>query len=158
MSLSIQEMKQSMAKTILSWKYEQPYDFYNNEETEEALQELLDGSYFAIMNETGNLFGFYCVGKSAQVPPGRPFGVYQNRAVDIGFGMNPTHTGKGKGVEFCTFILQQIEDQHQGIPLRLTVATFNQRAIHLYEKLGFRKENKFETDVAKFITMVKKGR
>jgi RimJ/RimL family protein N-acetyltransferase len=37
------------------------------------------------------------------------------------------------------------------------VAKFNERAIHLYEKLGFVYENEFDTKNATFITMVKRS-
>ncbi|WP_309299184.1 N-acetyltransferase [Ureibacillus sinduriensis] len=40
--------------------------------------------------------------------------------------------------------------------IRLTVAKFNQRAIRLYEKLGFKKDKEFWTDRAEFMTMVKR--
>ncbi|MDF2788980.1 MAG: family N-acetyltransferase [Neobacillus sp.] len=40
--------------------------------------------------------------------------------------------------------------------IRLTVAIFNQRAIHLYTKLGFVKKVEFNRDTTEFITMVKK--
>lgn len=70
--------------------------------------------------------------------------------------MNPKLVGKGNGFEFCSFILRYIEEKYKGTPIRLTVAKFNQRAIHLYEKHGFVMKNKFSTGFAEFITMVKK--
>ena len=47
MKLLIENMNEEIAKEILSWEYEKPYDFYNNELTDEAVNELLDGSYYA---------------------------------------------------------------------------------------------------------------
>lgn len=67
--------------------------------------------------------------------------------------MKPELTGKGFGTEFFTFILNQIQQNNQ-YPLRLTVAKFNTRAIHLYEKLGFKKSMEF-TATSAFITMLK---
>ncbi|WP_367281315.1 GNAT family N-acetyltransferase [Planococcus shenhongbingii] len=70
--------------------------------------------------------------------------------------MNPKLVGKGQGTAFgSSYIL--IEESHPGLPVRLTVASFNKRAIHLYEKLGFVKENRFSTDRVEFITMVKRN-
>ena len=90
------------------------------------------------------------------MPIGNRFGVYIDDYVDMGLGMNPNLVGKGNGYEFCSYIMKFIEENFKGTPIRLTVAKFNQRAIHLYEKLGFILENEFSTDVAEFITMVKK--
>lgn len=156
MQLLIENMNEELAKEILSWEYEKPYDFYNNELTDESVKELLDDSYYALVNEDQKLIGFFCTGDNAQVPVGRKFGVYSEFAIDMGLGMNPKYVGKGSGFEFCSFILRYIEENDKGTPVRLTVAKFNQRAIHLYEKLGFEKKDEFSTDFAEFMTMVKR--
>ncbi|QFF99176.1 N-acetyltransferase [Psychrobacillus glaciei] len=155
MEISIEHMSEQIAKKILGWKYEQPYDFYNNELTDESIKELLDGFYYALVIDKQTLLGFFCIGESAQVPVGNQFGVYSDDCVDIGLGMNPKLVGQGNGFEFCSFILSHIENNHSGIPIRLTVAKFNERAIHLYEKLGFVRKNEFTTDFSGFIVMVK---
>ncbi|MEK4426557.1 GNAT family N-acetyltransferase [Solibacillus sp. FSL K6-1523] len=156
MQLLIENMNEDLAKDIVSWEYEKPYDFYNNEISDGAVKELLDGSYFALVNEDQKLHGFFCTGDNAQVPVGKRFGVYSENSIDMGLGMNPKYVGKGSGFEFCSFILRYIEENHKGTPIRLTVAKFNQRAIHLYEKLGFEKKDEFRTDFAEFMTMVKR--
>ena len=155
MKLFVEPLNKEMANAILHWNYEKPYDFYNNEVTIEALMELLDGSYYSIFTAERELVGFFCTGVNAQVSSGNRFGVYKEKALDLGLGMNPNLVGQGNGYEFCSFILKQIENNKESLPVRLTVATFNQRAIHLYEKLGFKPHLKFNTDVSEFITMVK---
>ena len=140
MNLIAKKMDKELAMEILKWNYESPYDLYNNELTDEAMGELLDGSYQALNDEHGGVFGFFCIGKSAQVPIGHNFGVYEDDFVDMGLGMNPRYVGKGNGYAFCSFIIDYIKQHHQQTPIRLTVATFNHRAIHLYEKLGFEKK------------------
>ena len=156
MKLFIENMNREMANDILNWKYDPPYDFYNNEITEEAMMEILNGSYYALVNEFKEIIGFFCIGENAQVPIGNQFGVYTEDLVDMGLGMKPNLVGKGNGFEFCSYIVRFIEENYQSTPIRLTVAKFNRRAIHLYEKLGFVLENEFSTDFAEFITMVKK--
>lgn len=156
MQLLIEKMNEELAKEILSWKYDKPYDFYNNELTDEAIREMLDGSYIALVNDHQELIGFFCTGDDAIVPVGKKFGVYSDKSIDMGLGMNPKYVGKGSGFEFCSFILRYIEKNDKGRPIRLTVAKFNERAIHLYEKLGFVKNGAFSTDFAEFMTMVKK--
>lgn len=156
MKLFLENMNEKIARDILSWEYEQPYDFYNCELTDEDLKEKLDGSYFALVNDKQEVVGFFCTGENAQVPVGKLDGVYLEDSIDMGLGMNPNFVGKGNGFEFCSFILCHIQKNNKGTPIRLTVAKFNQRAIHLYAKLGFVKVNEFSTDCAEFMTMVKK--
>lgn len=154
MQLQIEKMTENKARHILAWKYEVPYDFYNNEETDEALEEMLDGSYYALLNEQNDVIGFFCIGKNAQVPVGHQFGVYVDDFVDIGLGMNPNLVGKGNGTTFCNYIIQFIRKHYVGKPIRLTVAKFNKRAIHLYEKLGFVRVAEFTSNTTEFITMI----
>ena len=157
MELNVCAMENQFAIQILNWKYEPPYDFYNNVYSKEALEELLDSSYYALVNAENELFGFFCTGKSAQVPAGHAARVYEERLVDMGLGMKPLLVGQGRGTEFCLIIINLIEDRFKSIPIRLTVAKFNERAIHLYEKLGFKEEHQFQTERAEFITMVRRG-
>lgn len=154
MKLYVEEMDEKKAVDILSWRYEAPYDFYNNEETAEGRAELMNGSYYALL-EDNKLIGYFCTGSSAQVPIGKEYGMYEEDAIDMGLGMHPTLTGKGSGVSFCTFILKELETRYPGVPVRLTVAAFNKRAIHLYEKLGFIKVKEFSANTADFYTMIK---
>ena len=155
MELSCQPMTKEKAVEILNWSYDPPYNLYNNEVSDMAIREFLNGTYEVIANGNGDLIGFYCAGDGARVFAGARVGAYTEDRVDVGFGMKPALTGQGNGTTFCTFILDQVRERHQGKPLRLTVATFNQRAIHLYEKLGFRKQISFYRDDVEFMTMIK---
>ncbi|MEH7179359.1 GNAT family N-acetyltransferase [Neobacillus vireti] len=155
MKLLVKNMNEEYAKQILTWKYEAPYDFYNNEESAESLKELLDAPYYAVVNQCNELVGFFCVGSAARVPYGSTVGAYLEDMNDIGIGMNPALTGQGFGAEFFTFILSYIQETFKDESLRLTVASFNKRAIHLYTKLGFIKKVKFTRGSTPFITMVK---
>lgn len=68
--------------------------------------------------------------------------------------MKPALTGKGNGSVFFAFVINHIEEQHH-TPMRLTVATFNKRAIRLYEKFGFDKVLEFNSRGIDFTTMVR---
>ncbi len=157
MNLIVKKMNEEFATEILNWRYERPYDFYNNELTTAAMEEMMDGSYSALLDNREEFIGFFCTGESAQVPKGHQYGVYKEDFVDMGLGMNPKFVGVGNGFEFCSFIIQYIKENEKGKSIRLTVATFNERAIHLYKKLGFEMKDKFSTDSAEFITMVKEN-
>ncbi|KON84681.1 hypothetical protein AF331_11655 [Rossellomorea marisflavi] len=153
MNWSITELNREAAEEILAWKYEPPYDFYENERSEEAVAELSGGEYRLVLDESGQMYGFFCTGSSAQVPIGHEFGVYPDDHVDFGLGMNPAFTGRGTGAAFTAFILKEIR-RDTSLPIRLSVATFNKRAIKVYEQLGFQKVDHFRTRSAEFITMV----
>jgi len=144
-------MTVDQATAILKWTYPPPYDFYNIETSEEAYAELLDGSYQAVIAQT-QLVGFFCTGQSAQVPSGRPLGLYRDDYLDLGLGRQPELTGQGTGFIFCSFVLDTVKAQST-LPLRLTVASFNERAIHLYEQLGFQRQVTFPTTSATFLIM-----
>ncbi|WKA60230.1 GNAT family protein [Planococcus shenhongbingii] len=156
LNLQHTEMDKDTAENILNWKYDSPYDFYNNELNEEELAEMLNGSYFAIYNDLKELIGFFCTGYSAQVPTGKKLGMYEENFIDMGLGMNPHLVGRGSGYNFCSYILKYIEENHPKNPIRLTVAEFNSRAIHLYKKLGFVPMKEFGTGFADFTIMVKR--
>jgi [ribosomal protein S18]-alanine N-acetyltransferase len=156
MKLELMEMTEEMAKEILQWRYEAPYQIYNNQLTDEGIREFLECGYKPVADDCKGLVGFYCIGKAAQVPAGNLIDAYREEMIDIGLGMKPDLTGKGFGSIFFTFILKQIENSLEiPIPLRLTVATFNTRAIKLYENFGFKKERCFQANGVEFQTMIK---
>lgn len=156
MELTSHKMNIGLARQILSWKYEPPYELYNNEMNDESVSELLDNGYMAIKDGTGALVGFYCSGEAAQVPAGGKEGAYLEQAVDVGIGMHPDLTGKGNGSCFFGFVLNDLEKSSPGCIFRLTVASFNKRAIKLYENKGFRKEKEFISRNIGFVTMLKR--
>ncbi|WP_409290285.1 GNAT family N-acetyltransferase [Peribacillus sp. SCS-37] len=156
MGLQLKTINRAFAEEILQWKYEAPYDLYNSDSSPEALRELLEGGYSIIADDAGELVGFFCSGRAAQVPAGREFGAYEAGCIDIGLGMRPELTGKGKGKEFLSFVISSIQKKYEAMPMRLTVAAFNLRAVRLYENLGFVKRNVFNRGDLEFIVMVKK--
>lgn len=154
MEFSSRKIERQDAIDILNWRYDPPYDLYNNEVCEESIKELLNFNYLAIFDENDWLSGFYCTGDSAQVPAGRVKGAYSSPALDVGIGMHPDLTGKGKGKVFFSFVLNEIRESHPNTLIRLTVAAFNKRAIKLYENMGFVKEREFSNESHLFFTMI----
>ncbi len=145
MDYQILPMIEAYAKTIVNWVYDPPFSIYNMDGTNEAVEELLTQNYYAVLNEFNDVFGFYCIGESAQVPIGDKFNVYDDRSyLDIGLGLNPKYVGKGMGEEFINLGILYFENKYQNKQFRLTVLDFNERAIHLYQKIGFKTINYFK--------------
>ena len=114
-----------------NWKYEDPYSFYNMTEDEEDLQEFLNqeswkDSFYAVINEQKELVGFF------------QYNV-DNSELVIGLGLKPELTGLGLGEKFVksglTYGISKFKDKAESITL--SVASFNERAIKIYQKLGF---------------------
>lgn len=145
MGYILKQMNKEHARDISKWIYEKPYNIYSGDESDEFIEELLDGSYFVALDERDKLVGFYCFGSSAQVPAGNVYKVYEDLSfLDIGLGMRPDLCGGGKGYEFFIEGLELARKVFPSKKMRLTVAAFNNRAINLYKKIGFREVDSFD--------------
>jgi len=82
--------------------------------------------FFAVYNEEGRLTGFFC------------FTNDEASCVHIALGMRPDLTGRGRGLAFLEAGLAFARDRWAPRLFALSVAAFNQRAIRLYRKAGFR--------------------
>ncbi|MFL0248687.1 GNAT family N-acetyltransferase [Candidatus Clostridium stratigraminis] len=127
--------------------------------SDSCISELLNGTYFSVSDRENNLTGYYCFGESAQVPVGNQFGVYDCKDItDVGLGINPILCGQGLGLKFFSNGLDFARNNLLAKGFRLTVATFNQRAIKIYQQIGFKKVNSFErkteTDKMDFWVMI----
>ncbi|MDD4796629.1 MAG: GNAT family protein [Eubacteriales bacterium] len=139
----IRPMDEGSAAAISTWVYPEPYAMYSFKNTDAQRAALLDGSYWAVFTAEGELSGYLCCGKSAQVPFGHFVRAYDAQHIDIGLGMAPQRCGRKKGYGFVSAVVKFAGELCPDCPLRLTVATFNRRAIHLYESLGFVKVQDF---------------
>lgn len=145
MVLIIKRMNNDEAKQVSKWIYGEPYSIYSMDESDDSINELMNGYYFSVLDEEDNLIGYYCFGESAQVPAGHQFGVYDSAdMIDIGLGMKPDLCGQGLGLRFLGSGLDFARDTLSAKGFRLTVATFNERAIKTYQRVGFKKVNSFE--------------
>lgn len=139
MNYNIEEMSIEDAKQVASWRYEEPYSLYNMTDTPEEIEELTDGTYFSVRLEETGIIGYFCYGKSAQVPSAIKKGLYNKEGfLDIGLGMKPELTGQGNGLNFIKAGLQFGKEKYDLNLNRLSVANFNKRAINLYKKVGFK--------------------
>ncbi|RWZ59139.1 GNAT family N-acetyltransferase [Halobacillus fulvus] len=129
-------MTQVEAEEVAEWKYPPPYDFYDMTADEEDLEELLSpekrGSHTYSVRENEQLVGFFT------------FSLLEDHMMEIGLGLHPDWTGKGVGDQFVEEGLQYAISTWQVNGFVLAVALFNQRAIRVYERLGFKKVEEFQ--------------
>ena len=125
------------AAQISNWTYENEYSIYSFQQNNDTIKELMNGDYYICLDLNDNLVGYFCVGKSAQIPTDEK-DTYILEMLDIGLGMIPALCGKGEGYSFMKSGLDFAKNKFNTKQFRLTVATFNIRAIRVYEKIGFR--------------------
>lgn len=130
-------MDETAARTVLTWEYPSPYDFYNadQDDLDEDIESMLQPAYqyHSIWSAEGELIGLCCFGEDAQVTGGE----YGQPALDIGASLRPDLTGRGNGHAFVAAIIDFAQITYAPAILRVTVAAFNQRAERVWQKLGF---------------------
>jgi [ribosomal protein S18]-alanine N-acetyltransferase len=127
---TIRPMSDSSAHAIANWQYPEPYDFYNSTADEDDLAELLDADrrgnqYYEVLDDGGTLIGSFQF-------------KLEKEPLEIGLGLRPDLTGQGLGLAFVRAGMDFAREQFGATNLCLAVATFNQRAIAVYERAGFR--------------------
>ncbi|WP_322174066.1 GNAT family N-acetyltransferase [Acutalibacter caecimuris] len=132
---AILPMTPALAEEIAGWRYPAPYHVYNWGE-EDPLDELLDGSTYAVQNLAGDLVGFYQFGAGARVPTVEE-SPYPDGPMDMGLGLHPELCGLGLGKAFLLAGMRFAREKLGAPSLRLTVADFNLRARKVYESCGF---------------------
>ncbi len=68
---------------------------------------------------------------------------YKNRSVEIGIHLGPEAQGRGYGRDAFLLLMRFAFNEMNMHRVYLQVFDFNDRAIKLYEKLGFREEGRF---------------
>ncbi|WP_002145077.1 GNAT family N-acetyltransferase [Bacillus cereus] len=136
--MDIHKLTEEEANEISTWTYDEPYTLYSFSGDTEVIEELLDGTYYGCCGEKGEFIGYFCFGENAQVPGGRDANLYAGEdVVDIGLGMKPELTGNGMGELFFQAGIAFATGELNSKMFRLSVATFNKRAIRLYKNIGF---------------------
>ncbi|BAR81443.1 MULTISPECIES: GNAT family N-acetyltransferase [Bacillus] len=152
--MDIHKLTIEEAKKINTWTYEEPYSLYSFSGEKEVIEELLDGTYYGCCDDQGDLIGYFCFGANAQVPGGRDANLYGGEdVIDIGLGMKPALTGKGIGKEFFQAGIAFATKEFNAKMFRLSVATFNTRAITLYKNIGFKQGTIFLSRGREFMLM-----
>jgi RimJ/RimL family protein N-acetyltransferase len=157
MVFSFHPMDEDIARAILNWRYDAPYDLYNPDpdNVDEDVQIFLDpqNSYYSITNEREDIIAYCCFGPEAQVQ-GED---YSAEALDIGMGIHPDMTGQGHGLKYIEAIIDFGFRMFSPNTVRVTVAEFNRRALRVCEKAGFQVTQTFrrEQDSRPFIVLTR---
>ena len=121
-------LSQEEAEAIAEWRYPEPYSFYDWTADADDLRELLDpalrGEAYWAVKDGDELVGYFSL---------KPKG----EDVEIGLGLRPDLTGRGLGAEFLAAGLEFARQRFAPERFTLAVATFNERAIKVYERAGF---------------------
>jgi ribosomal-protein-alanine N-acetyltransferase len=136
--IQVAPLTREHADDIATWIYPSPYDCYSMAGVgpEELLQP--ERGLHAVLAGT-QLIGFRSFGPDGQVPGWE----YDDAALDTGGGLRPRLTGKGLGREVISVGLAFGRRRFAPAALRVTVASFNIRALRTVESLGFRPVARF---------------
>jgi [ribosomal protein S18]-alanine N-acetyltransferase len=124
------QLSQEDAEAIAEWRYPEPFSFYNWTADPNDLRELLDPSlrgeaYWGVEDDAGELVGHLSLKPK------------EERTLEIGLGLRPDLTGRGLGGAFLAAGLAFARERFAPERFVLAVATFNERAIKVYERAGF---------------------
>jgi ribosomal-protein-alanine N-acetyltransferase len=137
--MQIVPMTQAYAAGIVTWRYPAPYDCYDMTSASQAFMTSQEGGFYALV-DGDELIGFRSFGKDGQVPGGS----YDASALDTGGGLRPNLTGKGLGREAIATGLAFGRREFEPPTFRVTVASFNERALRVVRSLGFVSTGSFE--------------
>lgn len=132
---TFRRMTPAEAREVYGWRYEGRYSFYDMARNPEDFGEMVNPEarerYYSAFGPDGALVGFFSF-----IDEG-------GEELTVGLGLRPDLTGRGFGEGFVRAGLRFGRETLGAEGFRLSVATFNRRAIRVYEKVGFRAENEF---------------
>lgn len=137
MNFEFRPLTKDDVDAIVSWHYDPPYDFYDMKSDPEDLALFTNPTnwddYYAVFDEDGERVGFF------SFEPG-------DGTLDVGLGMRPDLTGDGHGRSFVEAGLAFAREEYDPAVFSLAVAAFNERAIRVYEDVGFERVETFERE------------
>ena len=142
MMYELRAMTRETARIVARWQYSGVYAFYTIREPKAAEEEMSKGDFYSVFCRS-TLIGFFCFGTAAQIPSGQQF-YRDSRYLDIGLGLAPEFCGQGRGQGFTEAGIYYAAKNWGAEGFRLSVASFNQRACRVYERVGFRQIGTFQ--------------
>lgn len=133
-SIHIAPLTREHAEDIATWQYAAPYGTYDMVGADPAELLLPEVGYHAVLADD-RLIGFRSFGPDGQVPGW----AYDDSALDTGGGLRPELTGQGLGSIVISTGLAYGRAQFAPTAFRVTVASFNARALRTVAALGFQR-------------------
>ncbi|MBI0063599.1 GNAT family N-acetyltransferase [Bifidobacterium polysaccharolyticum] len=134
------------------WHYSGQYSFYDMENDLEDLEEIITpklrgDKYYQVVDDQDELVGYFCLERLSE------------EKVEVGLGLRPDLTGHGLGLNFVKGIEEFIQNNFNYRIIVLSVASFNKRAIKVYQGAGFKitgsKRQKSNDGVYEFLNLSK---
>lgn len=140
------------ALDVCTWAYPAPYDCYDMTGADPDSLLAPETGMHALL-EGDRLVGFRSYGPDGRVPGWE----YDDSALDTGGGLRPELTGHGLGRRAIETGLAFGRERFAPRAFRMTVATFNARALRVVESLGFEQVGRFDaaTDGRSFQVLVR---
>jgi RimJ/RimL family protein N-acetyltransferase len=127
--MSLEAWNEEYAAQVEAWQYEPPYDFYDAASDPDDVAEMRDPEkwhhFRALVGDDGSLEAFWWLDPKED-------------AFEVGLGLRPDLTGRGLGDAIVRAELKYVREHWAPETFRLFVTAWNERAIRLYERLGFR--------------------
>ncbi|WP_051204144.1 MULTISPECIES: GNAT family N-acetyltransferase [Nocardioides] len=139
-AMRIAPLNMAHAQDICTWQYSSPYHCYDmTGATPAGLLDPVAGFNAVLMAD--ELIGFRSFGADGQVPGW----AYDDDALDTGGGLRPSLIGQGFGQAAIQTGLAFGTEKFHPQAFRVTVASFNARALRTVASLGFRPVGEFES-------------
>jgi RimJ/RimL family protein N-acetyltransferase len=127
--VKVVEWNETYGREVETWHYEPPWDFYDLASDPADAAAMRDPArnehHRAVLGENGSLEAFW-------------YFDWHGDIVEVGIGLRPDLTGRGHGESFLRAQLEYASSRWLPTTFRLFVAAWNERAIRLYRRLGFR--------------------
>jgi len=128
--VKIADWTEGYSEEVRQWHYEPPYDFYDlasDPEDEDAMRDSARAVHRrAVLDDESERLDAYW------------WFDWHDDIVEVGIGLRPDLTGRGLGESFLQAQLDYATRTWRPATFRLFVTGWNERAIKLYERLGFR--------------------
>ena len=138
-SLHVAPLTRDHALDICSWRYDSPYECYDMTGADPDWLTDPEAGFHALLAGE-RLVGFRSFGPDGQVPGWD----YDDLALDTGGGLRPQLVGRGAGREAIAAGLAFGRARFAPQAFRVTVASFNTRALRVVEALGFQRVGRFD--------------
>ena len=149
-SLHLDGLGAADVDVILGWRYRGEYSSYDLDASDRATLVDANNDYLAVRLRT-ELIDFVCPGSEARVS-----GMTEDpAAVDIGVGIRPDLTGRGKSRRLLPAILMALDRRLGRVTFRALIKGWNHRAQRAAVHAGFRAGGTHENSAGGWVLLVR---